>query len=258
VSDPDDDGDPPADPEPPADEEYARAYAAGYEDGARNALREVVQHAARGHTPQEIRMLAEGRLVRLPEEAEMKRKGLVAPPRRTAWGPLLKPSPVPAARPWTVPVGASAPSVRLGPGQALLCREDRPQRAVELAGGAARSFPRTVVVSLHPPEIPGVPADRRLDLSPRGTGDGGAGRMSLSELCGRVKGPTEADGGALVYVDAVEYYVGEEGAETVIRAMHWLVGQALGTRSALVVSCNTRAMAGTDAVRLERAFPSVA
>lgn len=259
MSDPDEgDGAPPPDAEPPADEEYARAYAAGYEDGARNALREVVQHAARGHTPQEIRMLAEGRLVRLPEEVEMKRKGLLAPPRRTAWTSILRPPPPTPARPWVAPIGPNRPVVRPLPGQGLLVREERPARAIELLRTNAAAFPRVVIVSLHPPELPGLAPDRRVDLSPRGgTGPGGpTGRMTLSEMGGRLKAPTEAAGGALVYFDAVEYYLGEEGPETTLRAMHWLVGQMQTSGSSLLVSCNTRAMDPANAARLERAFPS--
>ncbi|MGB6500868.1 MAG: hypothetical protein WBG19_05665 [Thermoplasmata archaeon] len=251
-------GAPPPDAEPPADEEYARAYAAGYEDGARNALREVVQHAARGHTPQEIRMLAEGRLVRLPEEVETKRKGLLAPPRRTAWTSILRPPPAPAARPWSVPVGGPRPTAKPVKGQGLLVREERPAKALEILRANAASFPRLVIVSLHAPEVPGVPSARRIELSPRGVvaPDGSVGRLGLSELGGRLKEPTEAPGGALVYIDALEYYVGEEGADTTLRAVHWLLAQMQATGSALLVSCNTRAMDATNGVRLERAFPT--
>jgi hypothetical protein len=252
-------GDPPPDADPPADEEYARAYAAGYEDGARNALREVVQHAARGHTPQEIRMLAEGRLVRLPEEVESKRKGLLAPPRRTAWNSILRPPPPPAAaRAWSVPVGGARPAVRPVPGQGLLVREERPARALEILRANATAYPRVVIVSLHAPEVPGLPPGHRLELSPRGAvaPDGSVGRLGLSELGGRLKAPTEASGGALVYIDALEYYVGEEGAETTLRAVHWLLAQMQATGSSLLVSCNTRSMDATNGVRLERAFPT--
>jgi len=252
------DGAPPTDSDPPADEEYARAYAAGYEDGARNALREVVQHAARGHTPQEIRMLAEGRLVRLPEEVETKRKGLLAPPRRTAWNAILRPVPPTPTRAWTVPVGSARPTLRPMPGQGILVREERPARALELLRSSVASFPRLVIVSTHPPEVPGVSPDRRVDISPRGAvaPDGSVRPVGLSELGGRLKGPTEAPGGALVYLDALEYYVGEEGAETTLRAVHWLLGQMQSTRSSLIVSCNTRSMDPTNGVRLERAFPT--
>jgi hypothetical protein len=259
VSAPDEGEGPPPDTEPPADEEYARAYAAGYEDGARNALREVVQHAARGHTPQEIRMLAEGRLVRLPEEVEMKRRGLLAPPRRTAWNALLRPPPPTPARPWTTPVGGTMPPARMIPGQSLLVREERPTRALEVLRASTRSFPRVAIVSLHPPELPSLPPERRDDISPRGpaAGDGTVGRTGLSELGGKLKGPTEAAGGALVYVDALEYYVAEEGVETTIRFVHWLLGQVRTTGSGLLVSFDSRSLDPKDSSRLERAFARV-
>ena len=205
-------------------------------------------------------MLAEGRLVRLPEEVETKRKGLLAPPRRTAWSAILRPLPPPsAARAWSAPVGGPRPSVRPERGQGLLVREERPAKALEILRATAAAYPRLVVVSLHPPEVPGVVPAHRVDLSPRGAAapDGSVGRLGLSELGGRLKEPTEAPGGALVYIDALEYYVGEEGAETMLRAVHWLLAQMQATRSALLVSCNTRSMDATSGVRLERAFPAV-
>jgi hypothetical protein len=246
---------PASDEEPPADEEYARAYTSGYEEGVRSALREVVQHAARGHTSQELRMLAESRLARLPEEAELKRRGLLAPPRRTAWGPLFR-GPAPAS---TAPAPGGAPSrptaavPALAPGTSLLVREERPARAVDALRAALPAFPRLVVVSIHPPALPELPAGRRVDLSPRAF----PGPTGPSELGGRLRAPTEAEGGALVYVDSLEYFVAEAGVDTTIRFAHWLVGQVQTSGSALLVSCDVRALDVKDLSRLERAFAAV-
>jgi len=242
--------------EPPADEEYARAYSSGYEEGVRHALREVVQHASRGHTSQELRMLAESRLARLPEEAELKRRGLLAPPRRTAWGALLRPH-APASDPRVASVVPTAivPGT-LAPGQSLLVRELRPSKALEILRTTAPGFPRVVIVSIHPPEIPGLPASRRIDLSPRGE-PGGSSPLGLSEIGGRLRGPTEGAGGALVYLDSVEYFVTEEGPETTIKFAHWLVGQVQATGSALLVTYDNRSLELKDASRLERAFQLV-
>lgn len=202
-------------------------------------------------------MLAEGRLARLAEEVETKRKALLAPPRRTAWGAILRPAPPPPARAWVAPIGGAA--VRPLRGQGLLVREERPARALELLRAHLDDFPRVVLVSLRPPELPGLGAERRVELPPRGVPgtDGGGVRLGLSELGGRLKGPTEAPGGALVYLDALEYYVGEEGAETVVRAVHWMLGQMQRTGSWLLVSANPRTLDPTSAVRLERAFPQL-
>lgn len=236
--------------DPPADEEYARAYASGYEEGVRSALREVVAHASRGHTPQELRMLAESRLARLPEEADLKRRGLLGPPRRTAWGSLLRP---PGETKPVSPVRPSPSTAPIAAGQSRLVREVRPERAVDLLRASAGAFPRVVVVSIHPPEIPDLPSGRRIDLSPRA----GAGASGLSELGGRLRGPTEAEGGALVYLDSLEYFVAEEGVETTIRFAHWLVGQAQATGSGLLVSFDNRSLDLKDSSRLERAFELV-
>ena len=115
------------------------------------------------------------------------------------------------------------------------------------------------IVSLHPPSVPGVPPERRIDLSPLGppAADGTPGRTGLSELLGQLKGPTESAGGALVYLDAVEYYASEEGVETTIRALNWLLSHVRATGSALLVSFDARSLDPKEAARLERAFPTV-
>ena len=252
-------GSPPPSETPPADEEYVRAYAAGYEEGVRNSLRETLEHISHGHTPQEIRMLTASRLARLPEEVDLKRKSLLAPPRRPAWGSLLRP-PAPA-RPWVgAAPAASAPPFRLLPGRSLLVREERPARAVDILRANAPAFPRLAVVSLRPPDVPGYAPGRRLDLVLGGSGtadDPQQGRLSPGEISGRLRDPTEANGGALVYVDALEYLATEHTLETTIKFVHWLVTQAQETGSALLVSFDPRSLDVRDVSRLERAFESV-
>lgn len=250
---------PPPGEELPADEEYVRAYAAGYEEGVRNALRETLEHISRGHTPQEIRMLTASRLARLPEEVDLKRRSLAAPPRRPAWGSLLRP-PAPA-RAWagTAP-GPSAPTFRLSPGRSLLVREERPARAVEILRANANAFPRLAVVSMRPPDVPGFPPGRRVDLVLGGSGtptDPEQGRLTPGEISGRLRDPTEAAGGALVYVDALEFLATEHTLETTLKFVHWLVTQAQETGSALLVSFDPRSLDVRDVSRLERAFESV-
>ena len=190
-------------------------YAAGYEEGIRSALREVVLHSSRGHTAQEIRMLAESRLARLSEEVDLKRKSLLAPPRRPRGAPCYGRRPAPPRgrgsrrfegrhRPFAWPRARD-----------VLVREERPLKAVELLRGNAASFPRVVIVSLHAPEVPGVPpptgSSSRPERRPPPRGEPNA--LRLSELGGRLREPTEAPGGALVYIDSLEYFLNEEGAE---------------------------------------------
>ncbi len=244
--------------EPPADEEFARTYASGYEEGVRSALREVLQHTSRGHTAQELRILVESRLARLPEEVEIKRKSLLAPPRRPAWGSLLRPPQ--AARPWTAPLtGGGAPSVRILPGKSVLVREERPARALEILRSNAAGFPRLATVSLRPPDVPGVPPDRRIDLVVGGAGAGGSpeARLAPGEIGGRLRDPTEADGGALLYVDALEYLATEYSLDTTLKFVHWLVAQARETGSGLIVSFDRRALDLREMSLLERAFETV-
>jgi hypothetical protein len=247
---------PPPEEEPPADEEYARTYAAGFEEGLRSGLREVLQHTSRGHTAQELRILVESRLARLDEEVELKRRSLLAPPRRPAWSSLLRP-PQPA-RAWVPTIGAPSPSVtHLGPGRSLLVREDRPTRAVEILRANLHEFPRAAIVSLRPPELPGLSKERRLDIVPNGSDPPGSPRLSPGEIGGHLREPTESAGGALVYVDALEYLAGEYGLEMTLKFAHWLVGQIEQTSSALLVSFDRRSLDTREQSRLERAFQTV-
>ena len=247
-----------SDEEIPADEDYARAYAAGFGEGIRSALREILQHTSRGHTAQELRILAESRLARLNEEVELKRKSLLAPPRRPAWNSLLR-APQPA-RPWVAPVPGASPNPRLKSGASVLVREERPARALDFLRASAPGFPRVVLVSMRPPELVPPPGTERLEvaLGGRGTPDGrGAEHLTPGEIGGRLREPTEAPGGALVYVDALEYLATEHTFEQTLQFVHWLVTQAKETGSALVVSFDRRSIDLKDLSRLEHAFDTV-
>jgi len=249
-------GAPPPEDEPPADEEYARTYAAGYEEGVRSALREVLQHASRGHTAQELRILVESRLARLDEEVEVKRRSLLAPPRRPAWSSLLR-SPQPA-RPWSPPVGAGggAPS-KMAPGRSILVREERPARAVDLLRASVHDFARTALVSLRPPELPGLSKERRLDIVPSGSDLANGSRLSPGEIGGHLRGPMEASGGALVYIDALDYLASEYGLDLTLKFTQWLVSQVETSSSALIVSFDRRTLDTREMSRLERPFATV-
>jgi len=260
VSDPAPEGD--ATPAPgddaPADEDYARAYAAGFGEGIRSALREILQHTARGHTAQELRILAESRLARLSEEIELKRKSLLAPPRRPAWNSLLR-APQPT-RPWVAPVAGAVPSLRVKPGATVLVREERPARALEYLRATSGAFPRTVVVSTRAADLPPTPGGERIDILLGGAGppDARSGeRLTPGEIGGRLRAPTEAPGGALVYLDALEYLSTENSFEQTLRFVHWLVTQAKETGSALVVSFDRRSIDLKEMSRLEHAFDTV-
>ncbi|HTT14856.1 MAG TPA: DUF835 domain-containing protein [Thermoplasmata archaeon] len=244
-----------ADEEPRADEEYARTYAAGYEEGIRSALREILQHTARGHTAQELRILAESRLARLSEEVELKRKSVLGPPRRPAWNALLR-APQPGRPAGASLAGALSSGVRLAPGRSVLVREERPARALDVVREHASAFPRVVIVSVRPGEVAGVPAERRLEI-PIGS-SGGAGTISPGEIGGRLKEPLEAGGGALVYVDGLEFLASEYSFDTTLKFVSWLVGRVEETGSALVVSFDRRSLDLREMSRLERAFPSLA
>ncbi len=252
ASDPPEQFAPPPD-DPPADEEYARTYAAGYEEGVRAALREVLAHASRGRTNQELRALVQSRLARLAEEVDLKRRSLLAPPRPRPFGELARDHRGTGFPARPLPSAGPAP---LAPKATVLVREARPERAVELLRASRRAFPRLALVSLRPPEL-SDPTVETVVVAVREGGSAPGGHVSPGEVAGRLRAPLEARGGALVYVDALEYFVGEEGPELTLRFARWLVEQVQQTGSALIVSYDPRSLAVTDASRLERLFGEV-
>ena len=240
--------------EPPADEEYARTYAAGYEEGLRNALRELLAHLSRGRTNQELRALVQSRLARLGEEVDLKRRSLLAPPRSRPFGSLAR-GPTPPGYLGTRAADPSLPAP-LAPKATVLVRESRPERAIELLRVSRPRFPRLALVSLRPPDL-GEPKGETVAVVVGDAGGSTGGHVGLGEIAGRLRELLEAPGGALVYVDALEFFVGEEGPEVTLRFARWLIDQLPATGSALLVSYDPRALTGTDASRLERLFGEV-
>lgn len=239
--------------EPSADEEYARTYAAGFEEGLRSALKELLGHASRGHTNQELRALIQSRLARLSEEVDLKRRSLLSPPRPRPWDALARP----AGPSGPVAPGEGAAAVRLDAGTSLLVREERPRRAVEIVRGNLGRFPRVVVVSTGTSDLGLFGSERTVLVRVNEQGTAVPHRLTGGEVLGRLKDPMESEGGALVYVDALEYFVPEEGVETMLRFAHYLVDQVQKTGSAAVVSVDPRSLDLKDQSRLERAFARV-
>ncbi len=238
--------------EPPADQEFARAYAAGYEEGLRTALREILAHASRGRTNQELRALIQSRLARLAEEVDLKRRSLLAPPRPRPFGELARP--FDRGGPGAFPTeGAGTP---VAPGGSVLVRELRPERAVELVQRSRERFPRLVVVSLRPPEF-GFGRGETIVVPLRAPSAAGGEAPTLGQLGGRLRTSIQAPGSALVYVDALEAAVTDEGVEVMLRFVGFLVDEVQRAGGALVVSYDPRALAVTEIGRLERLFGQV-
>ncbi|MGI0133166.1 MAG: DUF835 domain-containing protein [Thermoplasmata archaeon] len=252
---------PPTAAAPPPDEEAANAYAEGYGEGLREAFREILQHASRGHTAQELRILVESRIARVREDVEVKRRSLLGPPRRPAWGPLLRPpAPRPSPPSWSVVGGAAvAPNapVDLVPGATVLVREERPGRAVEIVLANLEKFPAILWVSVHAPDDPRVRTDRLrvLRIGPaNGQRVGVDGPFGPGEVAGEVRDAAGRAGGALVYLDALEFIATEYGVESAVRFANYLTNLAAESRSALLVSADPHALDPRDQSRLQKAF----
>ncbi|MHB1435883.1 MAG: DUF835 domain-containing protein [Thermoplasmata archaeon] len=229
------------------DEEFARAYALGYEEGIRTALKEMIEHAARGHSPAELRMLLESRVARLSEEVEVKRRTLLAPPRRTVWATATAPP-----RPWSGSPAGRTPRL-LAPGRGYLVPEPRPDRALELIRGSAPGAPRILLISRRPPELPGVPDDRRVDLRPSGT-DNPSAAGSLGELSGRIRDALSGSPGAWIYLDAVEFLLTSLSPELVLHFVRWLLDLVEEAKAGLIVSVDPSALEPRDFSRLSHLF----
>jgi hypothetical protein len=239
-------------PPPIGDDEYIEGYSKGYGDGLREALRELRAHAGRGASPQELRMLIESRLARIPEDVEVKRKGLLAPPRRAPWASLLRP---PAAPAWTPPP-SSLPATLAAAGESYLIKEDRPRRALEVVERSAPAFRRVLLISQRPPTVSSVSADRVEWVRPgaaRSEGGAGAPGLDPSALAGRIREAGEA-GPVLVYLDAVEFLATEYSLELTMRFLGWATSEGIRNGSALVASLSPRTLEPRDLSRVERSF----
>lgn len=248
MTDPGSEGNP-ADP-PPPDEEYVEGYAAGYAEGLREALREMLSHAARGHTVQELRLLAQSRLARVPDDVDVKRRSMRAPPRRPSWGAILRPimGPTPPE---------SAPAATLEAGTTYLVREERPRRGPEMAARLAAHHPRLLCVSVNPPPFAKLPSGKLAVLRPAPPQPGRESvedGLSLSEIAGRIREATESEGGAVTYLDAIEYLATEYDLGTTLKFVNWAVSQSLQTRSSCVASVDPGTWEPKDLRLLQRAF----
>ena len=236
----------------PPDEEYADAYSEGYGEGLREAFREVLSHVGRGHTVGEIRVLVESRLARIRDDVSAKRRNILGPPRRPAWGALLRPPTGSRPEPDSIP--------RLARGSSYLFREDRPRHALTFVSRAGGEYGRILCVTTNPPEFAGVPRNRievlRLALPSPGLG-ASEGELDPGGLGGRIKEATEAAGGALVYLDALEVMSTEYSLDTTLKFVNFVTAQVARTGSAFVASVDPGTLEDRDLRRLQRSFNTV-
>ncbi|HEV2316442.1 MAG TPA: hypothetical protein VGV89_02565 [Thermoplasmata archaeon] len=243
---------PPNPDRPTGDSAYADGYAAGYGEGIRESLREILQHASRGHTAAELRVLIESRLARIPEDVELKRKSLMAPPRRPSWGPLLRapgsltPEPPPAL-----------PAVL--PGNSYLFREERPDRGARFFQQLAGSHDVVVWLSVQDPPAWPVPPEKVIALRPTPPSANGASpAVGPSEAAGQIQHAGGPESRVAVYVDSLEFFLTEYGHETTMRFASWLGTWPRGTRAVAVVSVDPGTLEERERHLLQRAFSVIA
>ncbi|MFZ0699244.1 MAG: hypothetical protein WAN74_03525 [Thermoplasmata archaeon] len=238
--------------DPPADEERARAYAEGFGEGIRTALKDILQHVSEGYTASELRLLVQGRLARVEDEVELRRRSMLGPPRTRA--DVLFANGPPPPRSWS-PGGGT---VHVVPRQSYLVNEPHPSRALALVAAVLADFPRTILLSLHPPALPGLPAARRVELSLTSASAPGevARPIPLGQIGGRLR--EAMAGGALVYTDALDFLLAEEPTDTMVQFAAWLTDEARSTGSAVVVSIDAAALDLKQFTRIQRTFSTQA
>jgi hypothetical protein len=234
---------------PAGDSSYAEGYAAGYGEGIRESLKEILQHASRGHTAAELRVLIESRIARIAEDVDLKRKSLMAPPRRPAWGPLLR---APGAASSVEPP-AALPAVV--PGSSYLFREERPDRGPRFFQQVAGQHDAVVWLSVQdPPPLP-LPPERIIALRPTAPSANGASpALGPSEAAGRIQHAGAPESKVAVYVDSLEFFLTEYGHEMTIRFASWLGAWPRGNRAVAVVSVDPGTLEERERHLLQRAF----
>jgi hypothetical protein len=239
---------PPERGRPPADEVAAHAFADGYGEGLKDGLRDILQHASRGHTAQELRWLIESRLARVPEEVAMKRRALLGPPRRVDWESVLRP-----------PGPGPTPTLETAlPGTSVLFADERPERARSFAAARWRPFGRVLQlgrVSDEPLEVP-EEALERIAFGGGGAGGGEPEAPSPGEIAGRLDALLRS-GPALVFLDGLAVQVREEGIDPTQRFLEWLVARVRERSGLLVTWVDPTTLKELDFRRLRACVASV-
>jgi hypothetical protein len=239
---------------PAPDESYAQAYCDGYAEGLREAFREMLANASRGHTAQELRMLVESRLARIPEDVEVKRRSVLGPPRKVTWGPLLRtPAPPPAATGPTPrrPVGS------VPPGESCLFFERRPGLAVQCLASSHAGYALVLVISQHPPELKEVPRAKMEVIRPRSSKPemGPSPQTAdLGQIAARISSALETPAGVLIYIDALEFLLTENSVETTLKFVNWITNQVANSPNTVIACVDPDALGPEARGRFQRSF----
>jgi hypothetical protein len=244
----------------PAPPQEDNDYAKGYEDGVRNALRDLVANVSKGYSAPELRFLAESRLAHLEEETMERRKSQGVSPRRLSMDSLI---PVSTQSGYTSREKATTPVMQ---GFSYLFQEKSPNQAREFLSQVLSSGLPVVAMTRLPQEL--VPLRSRgklmvLRIDSGGVEEGKAvdssGTLnidaSIQSLTGTVKRFQEEAGNQIgTYLDAFDYLESEYNYENALRFVHWLNTIAQQFRGILIVSANTDGMEKREQATLQSDF----
>ncbi len=240
----------PGAPEGPAEEGGAGAYARGFGDGVRSALREVMSWASRGHTPAELKVLAQSRLSHLDEEVALKRRTLLSAPQSIPLESLLR-----------VRGPESAPGFPpLAPGYTYLFLEERPLLARRFLAEALPRLGGALGLTRLPGELRAVAPREALEVlylgveSPSDPGVEGASN-NVSGLTSRVQDFLGRDGSSrALYLEAFDYLTVWNDFEPAMKFLYWASAEVHSHRGVLLVSVDPDSLSRVQLRTLERDF----
>jgi hypothetical protein len=235
-------------------------YPKGFEDGVRNALREILSYIVKGHSANEIRLLAETRLAHMEEETMERRKSLVVSPRRLPIDSLM---PVVAQSNRSAGEKVATPMMN---GYSYLFQEKTPTQAREFLGRVLEAGLPVVAMTRLPQELSalcskGMLTVLRIDegATEDSKGENSVGVRSVdanpSFLTGAVTRFQEKMGPRVgAYLDAFDYLESEYGYENAIRFVHWLNTLAQKQSGVLIVSTDPEGLDNRKMVQLRSDF----
>jgi|GEM_PF-413496 hypothetical protein len=249
--------DPPASPVPvpDPDEEAARAYADGYGEGVRNALRDIIGLASQGHSASEIRLFAQTRLARLGEEIALKRRSRLVPPDRIPLETLLR---GPRALGGGEPV--SSPLIAF-PGHSYLFVDPRGLKARGFLHSLLERGMAAVALTRFPRELKEAMGRSNLKILYLGRQEASEeGVESVQDadpglLTGRIQRALEGfPSPPVIHLEAFEYLETEVGFEKALKFIHWLTGEVQARRGVLIVSLDPVSLEPRQLSLLRRDF----
>jgi len=226
-----------------SERELKRAFLKGYEEGFRDAWEELVKLVSKGHSPQELRMIAKSRLSMLSEKVEEKSRAVAVEDLEES-----EEKPLPG-------------EVLLNPGESCICAEPRPERSFSLFLAALDQGRRGLCIARTHPDstrrrygLEGVRIiwlTKSEDVTPP-AGDRYLSPTNLVVLASAIKEFLDEDSGGVIVFEGLEYLITQNGFESILKFIQRVNEYVMTSGGIMLVSANPEAMAGRQYKLLAR------